>query len=133
VQDRILVPHGDHRAAERDALGVLAGGGEERERGGEVVVEMALVGPAGPVPEPLGRLEQRYAVTQAAPGALLNETRVEAEPQAPATCSACFTCRRPATARLLTLDRAVAEGEICAGHLAGGTADELWRNGPGCD
>jgi hypothetical protein len=30
-QDRILIAHGDHGAAQRDALGVLADGGEERK------------------------------------------------------------------------------------------------------
>ncbi|GAA4884571.1 hypothetical protein GCM10023403_60190 [Pseudonocardia benzenivorans] len=31
-QDRVLVPHGDHRGAERDPLGVLPDRGEERQR-----------------------------------------------------------------------------------------------------
>jgi hypothetical protein len=62
-QDRILIAHRDHGAAQGDALGVLADRGKERERGGEVVVEVALIGPAGLVSEPLSLLEQRYAVT----------------------------------------------------------------------
>ena len=84
-QDRVLIAHRDHGAAQRDALGVLAGGGKERERGREIVVEVALIGPAGLVSEPLGRLEQRYAVTQAPRGAtgsaVEGDTRVETEPQ----------------------------------------------------
>jgi hypothetical protein len=45
-QDRILVAHRDHGGAQRDAPRVLTGRGEERQRRGQVVVEMSLVRPA---------------------------------------------------------------------------------------
>jgi hypothetical protein len=84
-QDGVLIAHGDHSAAQRDALGVLAGGGKEREGGREIVVEVPLIGPAGLVSEPLSRLEQRYRVTQAPLGAtgsaVEGDARVESEPQ----------------------------------------------------
>jgi len=83
-QDRILIPHRDDGAAERDALGALADGGEERQRRRQIVVEVPLISPAGVIAEPLGRLEQRDAVAQPtgrpAGPAVERDARVEAEP-----------------------------------------------------
>jgi hypothetical protein len=63
-QDRVLVPHRDHGRPEADPLGVLPDGGEERQRRGQVVVEVALVGPSGLVAQLLGRPEERDAVAE---------------------------------------------------------------------
>lgn len=63
-QDRILVAHRDDRRSQVDVLGVLTGGGEERKRRGQVVIEMSLIGPARLVTQPLGFLEQLDPVAQ---------------------------------------------------------------------